>query len=120
MRRDLRSPRTPTAISSNPAASVASHGADPAAARGAMPPKPVAAPPIGALELPTASVRLSTFSPEALSSTTMVWTEPAASLTDMAVCWPDALNFTVWVPGWTLMYDVTAPKASCRARTSPP
>src|SRR5690242_3865825 len=64
-------PRTPTVISSSPAASVASHGAGPGAARGAIPPKPVAAPPIGACELPAASVRVSTLSPEAVSSTTM-------------------------------------------------
>ena len=37
----------------------------------------------------------------------MVWTEPAARVTDMVVCWPDALNVTVWVPGRTLVYDVT-------------
>src|SRR5580700_11202858 len=72
VRRDRRRPNTPAAISSNPAAKVASHGADPAGAGGAIPPKPVAAPPIGASALPAASVRVSIFSPEELSSTTMV------------------------------------------------
>jgi hypothetical protein len=85
-----------------------------------MPPNPVAAPPMGASALPAASVRLSTLSPEALSRTTMVWTEPTVSAMDMEVCWPDALNVTLRVPGWTLMYDVTAPKARCWARTAPP
>ena len=99
MRRDRRKPNTPTAISSNPAAKVASHGVDPAGAGGAIPPKPVAAPPVGASALPAASVRVSTFSPEELSRTTMVWTEPAASVSDMAVCWPDALNWTFCGPG---------------------
>src|ERR1700730_5331191 len=111
VRRDLRSPTTPAVTSSNPAARGASHGADSEMVScSAVPPRPVAAPPIGAVWLPAASVRLSTSSPEGPSRTTMVWTEPAARVTDLAVCSPGALNCTVCVPGRMARYDVTEPK----------
>jgi Sodium:solute symporter family len=115
VRRDLRSTTTPTTLSSNPAARVASQGAESGAvSRGAVPPRPVPAPPIGAIGLAAASVRLSISSPDEPSSTTMVWTEPAARVTDIAVCAPPAeVNCTFCTPGWTAMYCVTAPKASC-------
>ena len=65
----------------------------------AIPPKPVAAPPIGIVLLPAASVRSSTLRPEEPSSTTIVWTVSAARVTGMEMAAPDALNFTVPVPG---------------------
>ena len=87
-------------MSSNPAATVPSHGARSGARpRGAVPPRPVPAPPGGATGLPVASVRLSTTSPDEPSSTTMVWTESTARVTDMAACAPAAVNRTFCTPG---------------------
>ena len=58
-RRFRRSPITPIAASSPPPAMMASHGAgERCPASGAVPPKPVAAPPAGMVPLPTASCRL--------------------------------------------------------------
>ena len=64
-----------------------------------MPPKPVAAPPLGMTELPAASIRSVTSRPLDESSTTRVWIVPAVSLT-----WPDQLSLaplacTIQVPG---------------------
>ena len=64
------------------------------------------------IRLPAASVTASIFRPEGSSSTTMVCTLPAASVTGMAACWPGAVNRTVCAPGETALYDVAAPKAS--------
>ena len=59
-------------------------------------------------------------SPEESSSTTMVWTVSAASLTCMPASEPDAVKRTMCVPGTTGVYDVARPKANCRASTSGP
>ena len=90
-------------VSSVPAAISSSHSAGSEGWRGAVPPKPVLTPPIGIIPLPTASVSASTFSPEELSSTTMVCTESGCSSTVVAVCSPGAANCTVRVPGETAM-----------------
>src|SRR5207244_958095 len=105
VRRDRRRPNPPATASSTPPASVPSHGASPGPARGAVPPNPVAAPPLGESVLPAASVRLSILSPEDPSSTTRVCTEPAVSFTGMAACPPCAVHVTVGEPGRMDWYD---------------
>ena len=97
-----------------------SHGASPGPALGAVPPNPVAAPPLGESVLLAASVRLSILRPEDPSSTTRVCTEPAVSFTGMAACPPCALNVTVGEPGRMDWYDEAEPKASSLASTSEP
>ena len=66
------------------AASAASQGSAELPGAGAVPPKPVAAPPLGMTALPAASIRSVTSRPLAESRTTRVWIVPAVSLT-----WPD-------------------------------
>jgi hypothetical protein len=99
---------------------VPSHGASPGPGLGAVPPNPVAAPPLGESVLPAASVRLSILRPEDPSSTTRVCTEPAVSFTGMAACPPCALNVTVGEPGRMDWYDEAEPKASSLASTFEP
>ena len=55
----------------------------------------------GGLPLPEASSRLTTSSPLAPSSTTRVWTVPAASVTLEFASVEPALTVTVWLPGET-------------------
>ena len=86
--------------------------------RGAVPPNPAEAAPFGMIWLPAASVTASTFSPEESSSTTMVCTLSAASVTGMAVCPPGAVNFTICAPGETAVYDV-ADRRQAAARERP-
>jgi hypothetical protein len=76
---------------------VSSHGRV-SAGRGAVPPKPVAAPPEAATWLPAASVRLSTCRPLAPSRTTMVCTVSASNSAGFEVSPPDEVNLTVPVP----------------------
>jgi hypothetical protein len=97
---------------------VTSHGKGLAGGRGAVPPNPVLAPPAGMTRLPTESVRASTFRPEEPSSTTMVVDVSPARSTEEAACAPDAVNWTVRLPGETATYDVARAKANWCARMS--
>jgi hypothetical protein len=72
VRRVRRRPVQATPVSTVPNAIISSHGAGLADGCGAVPPKPVSAPPFGMIWLPTASVTGSTSSPEESSSTKMV------------------------------------------------
>ncbi len=78
-----------------------SHGTGEPGPCGAVPPKPVETPPSGGLPLPDASSRLTTSRPETLSSTTNVWTVPAAHMTPEVVFVPPAVRVTVAAPGDT-------------------
>src|SRR5215472_3286992 len=84
-----------------------SHGTGEPGPCGAVPPRPVETPPAGGWPLPDASSRLTTSRPLALSSTTRVWTVPAASVTFEFASAPTAFTVTVDVPGETTRYLLT-------------